>query len=82
MGDQESHDARHPSPLLLIVGLWKSNYDRSCGSHECCGKFLRPGMVVKFNLIDFPAKFGKLENSMEVWCSNIPDGRLPLPPSY
>jgi hypothetical protein len=34
-----------------IVGLESSTNGRSCGSHECCGKYLCVGDFVRFRLV-------------------------------
>ena len=66
-------------PSLLVVGLQKENFNRTCDLHECCGDHLRPGMVVQFQLVEFPTKGGKTENAVEAWCRIKEGGRPPSP---
>ena len=66
-------------PSLLVVGLQKENFHRTCDLHECCGDHLRPGMVVQFKLVEFPTRGGKTENAVEAWCRIQEGGRPPSP---
>ena len=72
------HETQTP-PSLLIVGLKKPDYNRHCQYHECCGEYIRPGMVVQFKHVEFRNKKGIMEDAVEVWCRIEAGGRPPSP---
>ena len=69
-------------PSLLVVGLRKKNFHRTCNAHECCGALLNPGMVVQLEMVKFPTKGGNSENAVEVWCRILSGGRPPSPSAH